>query len=81
MPDEIKDSPSHKKAREALSDGGSVLDVGCGGGIAAFALAPKINRVFGVDHQPEMLKMFNNNAARFNCEARSEEHTSELQSH
>jgi SAM-dependent methyltransferase len=69
LPEEIKDSPSHQKAREALSDGGSVLDVGCGGGIAAFALSPKVKRVFGVDHQPEMLTMFKKNAARFNCEA------------
>ena len=42
-----------------------VLDIGCGGGIAAFALVSKAKSVIGVDHQNEMLKMFANNAERF----------------
>ncbi len=56
-------TPSHDRAREALVDRGSVLDVGCGGGAAAFALTPPAARVVGVDHQPEMLRMFEDNAA------------------
>ena len=71
LPDEIKDSPSHQRAREALPEGGSVLDVGCGGGIGAFALAPKVKRVIGVDHQAEMLAMFKKNATRFDCTAQT----------
>lgn len=64
VPDVIATNPSHDRAREALSEGGSVLDVGCGGGIAAFALTPPAARVVGVDHQVEMLDMFSENAAR-----------------
>ena len=58
LPTEIPDSPSHQRAREAMPAGGSVLDIGCGGGIAAFAIAPPAGTVIGVDHQDEMLKMF-----------------------
>ena len=58
LPTEIPDSPSHQRAREAMPAGGSVLDIGCGGGIAAFAIAPPAGTVIGVDHQPEMLTMF-----------------------
>jgi len=42
--------------------GGSVLDIGCGGGIAAFAITPPAAHLIGVDHQSEMLSMFENNA-------------------
>jgi SAM-dependent methyltransferase len=58
LPSEIPDSPSHQRAREAMPSNGSVLDIGCGGGIAAFAIAPPAGTVIGVDHQDEMLKMF-----------------------
>lgn len=63
VPEVIEPSPSHDRAREVLPEGGSVLDVGCGGGVAAFALTPPAAHVVGVDHQPEMLKMFARNAA------------------
>ena len=63
VPDVIADSPSHDRARESLAIGDSVLDVGCGGGIAAFALTPPATRVIGVDHQFEMLAMFRANAS------------------
>jgi SAM-dependent methyltransferase len=54
--DVIPDSPSHRAAREAL--GSSILDVGCGGGRAAFACVPPATHVLGVDHQPVMLERF-----------------------
>jgi len=54
----IPDSPSHRRARQAVPDGGSVLDVGCGGGVAAFAQTPPAARVTGVDSQPSMLEAF-----------------------
>jgi SAM-dependent methyltransferase len=58
LPDQIPDTPSHDRARAAIPAGGSVLDIGCGGGIAAFAVAPPAVKVVGVDHQTEMLEMF-----------------------
>ena len=62
VPTTIESSPSHDRAREATPAGGTVLDVGCGGGIAAFALTPPATHVIGVDHQIEMLSMFRTNA-------------------
>lgn len=63
VPDVIPASPSHTRAREAMPDGGSVLDVGCGGGVAAFALVPPAAKVIGVDHQQGMLDAFAEQAA------------------
>lgn len=60
VPDLIPQTPSHVRARECNPQ--SVLDVGCGGGIAAFAAAPPATRVIGVDHQQAMVDMFANNA-------------------
>lgn len=42
-----------------------MLDVGCGGGVAAFALTPPASHVIGVDHQADMMAMFIDNAAKF----------------
>ena len=64
VPRDIAPTVSHDRAREALVGGTTVLDVGCGGGIAAFALAPPASRVIGVDHQPAMLAMFGANASQ-----------------
>ncbi len=62
VPSSIVPSPSHDRARAVLNEGATILDVGCGGGIAAFALTPPATHVIGVDHQPEMLTMFSENA-------------------
>ncbi len=62
LPAKIADSPSHVKAREVLSDTDSILDIGCGGGVATFAVAKSGNHVIGVDHQAEMLVMYSQNA-------------------
>lgn len=64
IPDEISMTISNTRALEAIPIGGSVLDVGCGGGIAAFALTPPASRVIGIDHQSEMLEMFAENAKK-----------------
>jgi SAM-dependent methyltransferase len=64
VPDVIESSPSHDRAREALREGGTVLDVGCGAGIAAFALTPPAAHVIGVDHQANMLLEFHVNAQK-----------------
>lgn len=43
--------------------GGSVLDIGCGGGRAAMSLVPPAERVIGVDQDPAMLAAFTRAAA------------------
>ena len=73
VPEVIEDSPSHQRAREVLEAGASVLDVGCGGGVAAFALTPPATSVIGVDHQSEMLAMFAQNAAARGVECQTVE--------
>ncbi len=65
IPDVIKDSLSHQRAREAMPTGGSVLDIGCGGGIGAFGITPSAAHVIGVDEQEEMLELFSENAKRY----------------
>ena len=70
IPDQIEMTPSHQKAFEALPVDGSILDIGCGGGIAAFAMGTKAGKVIGVDHQPEMLEMFTENAKARNIKSR-----------
>lgn len=57
------DVPSRLRALEALPDGGSVLDIGCGGGRAAFGLVPPAGSVAGVDQQQGMLDVFSREAA------------------
>ena len=51
-------SLSNRRAAEALAGGGSVLDVGCGGGAAALAVAPPATEVIGTDRQTNMLELF-----------------------
>ena len=62
IPQLIEMTPSHEKAFDALPDNGSILDIGCGGGIAAFAMGKKAGKVIGIDHQEEMIEMFSENA-------------------
>jgi SAM-dependent methyltransferase len=51
-------TPSTQAAREALPDGGSVLDVGSGAGAASLALVPPAGRLIGVDSSGQMLEAF-----------------------
>ena len=62
-PAEATDTPSRRAALALLGAGGSVLDVGCGGGAAAFALVPPAHLVIGVDQQQDMLTGFAATAA------------------
>lgn len=50
--------PSRQRALEALPEGGSVLDVGVGGGAASLPLAPPAAVLVGVDESAEMLSTF-----------------------
>ncbi|MDN5916958.1 MAG: class I SAM-dependent methyltransferase [Pseudonocardia sp.] len=57
-PDVAADTPSRDAALELLDGAGTVLDVGCGGGDAAFALLGPLTRVTGADQQADMLDVF-----------------------
>lgn len=48
-------TPSHQRARQALPDGGVVLDVGSGAGAASLPLAPQAKRIVAVDQSVAML--------------------------
>ena len=58
------ETPSRERALEALPEAGSVLDIGCGGGAAAFALADRAGLLVGVDSGPGMLEQFAAEAER-----------------
>ena len=52
------DSVSAKRAREALTLRGTVLDVGVGGGRSSLALRPEATHITGVDGATHMLESF-----------------------
>lgn len=52
------DSPSRRRALDALPERGSVLDVGSGGGRASLALAPPAAHLVAVDRSMEMLAAY-----------------------
>lgn len=57
-PEAVADTPSRRRALEALPRGGTVLDVGAGGGAASLALVPPAARVVAVDESDAMLATF-----------------------
>ena len=50
--------PSRRRALEALPEGGSVLDVGVGGGASSLGLVPRAGHITGVDQSEGMLASF-----------------------
>ncbi|HET9723916.1 MAG TPA: methyltransferase domain-containing protein [Actinomycetota bacterium] len=54
----LEPSLSTRRAFEALPEGGSVLDVGVGGGAASLPLATRAARLTGVDESESMLDAF-----------------------
>lgn len=69
IPEVIQDSLSHQRAREAMPVGGTVLDIGCGGGVASFAITPPASQVIGVDEQEAMLDLYAKNAAKYGVQS------------
>ncbi len=51
-------TPSTREALRYLEQGGTVLDVGAGGGAASLPLAGRAGRIVAVDSLPEMLEAF-----------------------
>lgn len=62
-PDVPADTPSREAGLALLAQRGTVADVGCGGGDAAFALVGPMTRVTGTDQQADMLEVFAAGAA------------------
>ena len=60
--DQAEDTPSMRAARSALGDGGTVLDVGCGGGRSSLPLGGAMTRLTGVDPSEPMLAQFRRSA-------------------
>lgn len=58
------ETPSRRRAVEALGVGGTVLDVGAGGGRASLPLAPPATAVVAVDPSAELLAAFSEAAER-----------------
>lgn len=56
------ETPSTRLASEALPEGGSVLDVGCGPGAASLPLASRASLVAGVDTDARLLVEFESRA-------------------
>jgi SAM-dependent methyltransferase len=57
-------TPSRLRASEALLSGGSVLDIGAGGGAASLPLAPPAGLLIAVDESQAMLDVFAQGAER-----------------
>ncbi len=61
---DTESTPSRRRAMEALPPGGSVLDVGAGGGAASLPLAPPARLLVAVDESQAMLDVFAKGAER-----------------
>lgn len=61
-------SESHRRSLEALPAGGTMLDVGVGGGAGSLPLASHLSQITGVDTSPKMLESFRTAAAEAQVE-------------
>ena len=68
---ERADRPSRRRALEALPAGGSVIDVGVGGGASSLGLAARAGLIIGVDRLEGMLESFLASAAEVGVAARA----------
>lgn len=62
-------TPTTRRALEALPEGGTVLDVGVGGGGTSLPLAGRAGSIMGIDQQADMLEGFLTNAEAAGVEA------------
>lgn len=65
---DVPDTPTLRRATEALPQGGTVLDVGAGGGAASLPLAPRAARIVAVDETEAMLASFATSADELGIE-------------
>jgi SAM-dependent methyltransferase len=65
--------PTTLRAGEALPAGGTVLDVGVGGGSTSLPLAPKASTIVGVDSAAAMLEVFRDTAVATGVRVRTVE--------
>jgi SAM-dependent methyltransferase len=63
-------TPTTRRALDALPEGGSVIDVGVGGGATSLPLARRAGSIVGIDAQADMLEGFLVNAATAGIQAR-----------
>jgi precorrin-6B methylase 2 len=64
-------TPTTRRALEALPDGGTVLDIGVGGGSTSLPLASRASTIVGVDASADMLATFRATAERSGVTART----------
>jgi SAM-dependent methyltransferase len=64
-------TPTTLRALEALPDGGTVLDVGVGGGATSLPLAERAATIVGVDGSADMLETFRTTAETIGITART----------
>jgi SAM-dependent methyltransferase len=71
--DALRQQPTitHRRAAERLPAGGSVLDVGCGGGAGSLPLAERAGLLIGADQSAEMLAAYSAAAERLGVPART----------
>ena len=62
---------THRRAAARLPEGGSVLDVGCGGGAGSLPLADRAGLLIGADQSAEMLRAYREAAGRAGVAART----------
>jgi SAM-dependent methyltransferase len=70
-PPDPEPTPTTRRALEALPEGGTVLDVGVGGGGTSLPLAGRAGSIVGIDQQPDMLEGFLVNASAAGVDARA----------
>jgi len=62
---------SNRRAREALPEGGTVLDIGVGAGAASLPLHPRCALIIGVDSSTDSLAEFRRQAGRIGARVRT----------